>query len=48
MFAFAILFLRNYLEYVIGLIIVGLVSVAFFFQKRYFGRELSAAPAEIG
>jgi ACR3 family arsenite transporter len=28
-------------------VMIGLVSVAFFFQRRYFGRELSAAPAEV-
>jgi hypothetical protein len=26
---------------------IGLVSVAFFFQKRYFGGELGTAPAEV-
>jgi ACR3 family arsenite transporter len=28
-------------------VMIGLVSVAFFFQRRYFGRELSAASAEV-
>ena len=28
-------------------VMIGLVSVAFFFQRRYFGRELSAAPVEV-
>jgi ACR3 family arsenite transporter len=28
-------------------VMIGPVSVAFFFQRRYFGRELSAAPAEV-
>jgi ACR3 family arsenite transporter len=28
-------------------VMIGLVSVAFFFQRRYFGRELSASPAEM-
>ncbi len=28
-------------------VMIGLVSVAFFFQRRYFGRELSTAPAEV-
>jgi ACR3 family arsenite transporter len=28
-------------------VMIGLVSVAFFFQRRYFGNELAAAPAEV-
>jgi ACR3 family arsenite transporter len=28
-------------------VMIGLVSVAFFFQRRYFGGELSSAPAEV-
>jgi ACR3 family arsenite transporter len=28
-------------------VMIGLVSVAFFFQRRYFGVELSSAPAEV-
>jgi ACR3 family arsenite transporter len=28
-------------------VMIGLVSVAFFFQKRYFGGELGTAPAEV-
>ena len=28
-------------------VMIGLVSVAFFFQRRYFGRKLNTAPAEV-
>jgi hypothetical protein len=29
-------------------VMIGLVNVAFFFQRRYFGRKVSAASAEVG
>jgi hypothetical protein len=41
------LFLHNHPDYMVGMIMIGLVSVAFFFQRRHFGRELSAIPAEV-